>query len=42
MTDTRVGARELKDMAAETDPRRDPARCAGRVMRRVIDKARGK
>ncbi len=33
---------ELRDMAAETDPRREPARFAGRVMRRVIDKAKGK
>lgn len=33
---------ELRDMAAEIDPRREPARFAGRVVRRVIDKAKGK
>jgi hypothetical protein len=33
---------ELRDMATETDPLREPARFAGRLVRRVIDKAKGK
>lgn len=33
---------ELKDLAAETDPRRNPAEFAGRLTRRIIDKAKAK
>jgi hypothetical protein len=32
---------ELRDIAAETDPRREPARFAGRLARRIIDKVKG-
>ncbi len=33
---------ELDDIAKDTDPRREPARFAGRLARRLIDKAKGR
>ena len=33
---------ELRDMAKNTDPRAEPAKFAGRLTRRLMDKARGK
>ena len=33
---------ELRDIAKHTDPRAEPAKFAGRLTRRLLDKARGK
>jgi hypothetical protein len=33
---------ELRDIAAEADPRVEPARFAGRLARRIFDRAKGK
>ena len=33
---------ELRDIAKETNPRNEPAKFAGRLTRRLMDKARGK
>ncbi len=32
---------EFRNLAAETDPRKEPARFAGRLTRRIIDKVKG-
>ncbi len=32
---------EFRNLAAETDPRKEPARFAGRLARRIIDRVKG-